>query len=101
MMNPANRLRCIVYSFLWLSDAISRREHTVFVAAIDDAHYFRVDSIEKAVSQIPGNAFSILLSHTHVTRLLDVKPSRCFANCILENHGNSGRQQIEISDPQP
>ena len=31
---------------------------------IDDAHYYRVDNIEKAASEIPDNGFSILLSHT-------------------------------------
>jgi uncharacterized protein len=46
------------------SDAISRFDHSIFVAGIDDAHYFRADSIEKAASQIPAKAFSILLSHT-------------------------------------
>jgi uncharacterized protein len=30
----------------------------------DDAHYYRVDNIEKAASNIPPGVFSILLSHT-------------------------------------
>jgi uncharacterized protein len=34
------------------------------LAGIDDAHFYRMDNIEKAVSQIPEGAFSILLSHT-------------------------------------
>ena len=29
-----------------------------------DAHFYRADNIEKAASEIPNNAFSILLSHT-------------------------------------
>ena len=37
---------------------------TLYLAGIDDAHYFRVDNIEKAASTIPHEAFSILLSHT-------------------------------------
>jgi uncharacterized protein len=36
----------------------------IYLAGIDDAHYFRVDNIEKAASSIPHEAFSILLSHT-------------------------------------
>ncbi|MBV8738507.1 MAG: metallophosphoesterase, partial [Alphaproteobacteria bacterium] len=36
----------------------------VYLAGIDDAHFYRMDNIEKAVSQIPHDAFSILLSHT-------------------------------------
>jgi predicted MPP superfamily phosphohydrolase len=38
-------------------------EH-IHLAGIDDAHYFRVDNIEKAATQIPNGEFSILLSHT-------------------------------------
>jgi uncharacterized protein len=37
---------------------------TIYLAGIDDAHYFRVDNIEKAASSIPHEGFSILLSHT-------------------------------------
>lgn len=45
-------------------DAIRRGEAAIYLAGIDDAHYFRVDNIEKAASDIPEDAFSILLSHT-------------------------------------
>ena len=38
--------------------------HTLFVVGIDDAHSYRAHNIEKAISQIPEKAFSILLSHT-------------------------------------
>ena len=43
---------------------ITRAGATIYLAGIDDAHYFRVDNIEKATSGIPHHAFSILLSHT-------------------------------------
>ena len=46
------------------SEAIRRGDQEIFFAGIDDAHYFRVDNIEKAGSQIPDGAFSVLLSHT-------------------------------------
>ena len=46
------------------SEAIVRGDEQIFLAGIDDAHYYRVDNIEKAASLIPRNAFSILLSHT-------------------------------------
>jgi uncharacterized protein len=36
----------------------------LYLAGIDDAHYYRVDNIEKAASQIPDGEVSILLSHT-------------------------------------
>jgi uncharacterized protein len=34
------------------------------LAGIDDAHYYRVDNIEKAAAEIPHDEVSILLSHT-------------------------------------
>jgi predicted MPP superfamily phosphohydrolase len=43
---------------------ISRGGDTIYLAGIDDAHFYRVDNIEKAASIIPPGAFSILLSHT-------------------------------------
>jgi hypothetical protein len=46
------------------SEPIERGGATIYLAGIDDAHFFRVDNIEKAASPIPHEAFSILLSHT-------------------------------------
>lgn len=46
------------------SEAIVRGDERNFLAGIDDAHYYRVDNIEKGASLIPRNEFSILLSHT-------------------------------------
>lgn len=43
---------------------IKRGDQEIYVAGIDDAHYFRVDNIEKVGSDVPDGAFSILLSHT-------------------------------------
>jgi predicted MPP superfamily phosphohydrolase len=45
-------------------EPITRAGVSIYLAGIDDAHYFRVDNIEKAASGIPHPAFSILLSHT-------------------------------------
>jgi predicted MPP superfamily phosphohydrolase len=45
-------------------EPISRGEQSIYLAGIDDAHFYRVDNIEKAASGIPQNSFSILLSHT-------------------------------------
>jgi predicted MPP superfamily phosphohydrolase len=44
--------------------ALVRDGERVHLAGIDDAHYYRVDNIEKAAEQIPEDAVSILLSHT-------------------------------------
>ena len=43
---------------------IERGDQRIHLAGIDDAHYFRVDNIEKAALPIPEGEFSILLSHT-------------------------------------
>ncbi len=45
-------------------ERLSRGGEGIYLAGIDDAHYFRVDNIEKAAASIPHGAFSILLSHT-------------------------------------
>jgi uncharacterized protein len=45
-------------------ESISRGGESIYLAGIDDAHFYQVDNIEKAASNIPPDAFSILLSHT-------------------------------------
>lgn len=45
-------------------EAIVRGDQRLHLSGIDDAHFFRMDNIEKASSQIPDNDFAILLSHT-------------------------------------
>ena len=45
-------------------ETINRDDQRIYIAGIDDAHFYRADNIEKAGSGIPSNAFSILLSHT-------------------------------------
>ncbi|HEV3499324.1 MAG TPA: metallophosphoesterase [Bradyrhizobium sp.] len=46
------------------SEVIERSDQRLHLAGIDDAHFYRVDNIEKAALLIPDDAFSILLSHT-------------------------------------
>jgi uncharacterized protein len=45
-------------------EVLVRGGERIHLVGIDDAHYYRVDNIEKAASQIPPAGFSILLSHT-------------------------------------
>jgi uncharacterized protein len=40
-------------------EPIARGDQAIYLAGIDDAHYYRVDNIEKAASEIPDNGFSI------------------------------------------
>jgi len=46
------------------SEAILRGHESIHLVGIDDAHFYRVDNIEKAVAGVPAGAFAILLSHT-------------------------------------
>ena len=46
------------------AEIITRGDERIHLAGIDDAHYYRVDNIEKAAEPIPQDEFSILLSHT-------------------------------------
>jgi predicted MPP superfamily phosphohydrolase len=46
------------------NQSIERHDQRIYLAGIDDAHFYRVDNIEKAATGIPFGDFSILLSHT-------------------------------------
>lgn len=46
------------------SITLERTQGRLHLVGIDDAHYYRVDNIEKAVQGIPHDEVSILLSHT-------------------------------------
>ena len=46
------------------AEAIERGGARIHLAGIDDAHYFRVDNIEKAATELPPGEFATLLSHT-------------------------------------
>ena len=45
-------------------EAIARGGNQIYLAGIDDAHFYRSDDIVKAASGIPQDGFSVLLSHT-------------------------------------
>jgi len=53
-----------IHMLLNETEPLVRGAQRIHLAGIDDAHYYRVDNIEKAALQIPGDEFSILLSHT-------------------------------------
>lgn len=46
------------------SIGIQRDDAHIYLAGLDDAHYFQADNIEKAAATIPEGHYSILLSHT-------------------------------------
>ncbi len=45
-------------------EPVVRGTERIHLVGIDDAHYYRVDNLEKATAQIPSAEFAILLSHT-------------------------------------
>jgi predicted MPP superfamily phosphohydrolase len=45
-------------------ETLVRGADRIYLAGVDDPHFYRADDIEKAASQIPRDAFSILLAHT-------------------------------------
>jgi predicted MPP superfamily phosphohydrolase len=45
-------------------ETLVRGADRIYLAGVDDPHFYRADDIEKAASQIPRDSFSILLAHT-------------------------------------
>ena len=43
---------------------LARDNQRIYLAGVDDAHFYRMDNIEKAALAIPDAAFAVLLSHT-------------------------------------
>ncbi len=69
-------------------ETIKRGHQRIHLAGIDDAHFYRVDNIEKAAAKIPSREFSILLSHTP-----EVYRQAALAdfNVILSGHTHGGQ----------
>jgi predicted MPP superfamily phosphohydrolase len=44
--------------------ALQCGDDTIYLAGIDDPHYYRADNLEKAADPIPNDAVSILLAHS-------------------------------------
>jgi predicted MPP superfamily phosphohydrolase len=78
------------------SEAIMRDGQQIHIGGIDDAHFFRVDNIEKAASQIPDGEFSILLSHTpEIYR----QAAHADFNLLLSGHTHGGQICLPGSIP--
>ena len=68
--------------------AIERDGCSIILAGVDDAHFYRVDNIEKAAAEIEQDAFSILLSHTpEIYR----QASHAGFNLLLAGHTHGGQ----------
>ena len=78
------------------SQAIWRGDQRIHLAGIDDAHFYRVDNIEKAAGQIPIEEFSILLSHTpEIYR----QAAHAGFNLMLSGHTHGGQICLPGSIP--
>ncbi len=70
------------------SEMIERGGARIHLAGIDDAHFYRMDNIEKAAEAIPHDAFSILLSHTpEIYR----QAAHADFNVLLAGHTHGGQ----------
>jgi predicted MPP superfamily phosphohydrolase len=77
-------------------EVIARGDQRIFLAGIDDAHFFRADNIEKAAFPIPEGEFSILLSHTpEVYR----QAAHANFNLMLSGHTHGGQICLPGSIP--
>ena len=75
---------------------IVRGGQHIHLAGIDDAHYYRADNIEKAASEIPEGAFSILLSHTPEVYL---QAAHAGFSLVLSGHTHGGQICLPGSIP--
>lgn len=67
---------------------IERGGPAIHLAGVDDAHFYRMDNIEKAAHGIPHDAFSILLSHTpEIYR----QAAHADFNVLLSGHTHGGQ----------
>ena len=77
-------------------ELIARDDQRIYLAGVDDAHFYRMDNIEKATMRIPDGAFSILLSHTpEIYR----QAAHAHFNLMLSGHTHGGQICLPGSVP--
>jgi predicted MPP superfamily phosphohydrolase len=77
-------------------EAIAREDQRIYLAGVDDAHFYRMDNLEKASQLIPDGAFSILLSHTpEIYR----QAAHARFNLMLSGHTHGGQICLPGSIP--
>jgi hypothetical protein len=67
---------------------IERGGQRIHLAGIDDAHFYKVDNIEKAANAIPREEFSVLLSHTPEIYL---QAAHAGFDLLLSGHTHGGQ----------
>jgi len=69
-------------------EIISRGDSHIYLAGVDDAHFYRADNIQKAATRIPSGTFSILLSHT--PEIYD-RAAKADFDLMLSGHTHGGQ----------
>jgi uncharacterized protein len=77
-------------------ETLTRGDQRIYLAGIDDAHFYRADDIEVAASPIPKGDFSILLSHT--PKVYSQAAETGF-NLMLSGHTHGGQLCLPGSIP--
>jgi predicted MPP superfamily phosphohydrolase len=68
--------------------AIRSGPASIYLAGVDDAHFYRADNIEKAAADIPHSSVSVLLSHTpEIYR----QAAHAGFNLMLSGHTHGGQ----------
>ncbi len=69
-------------------ETIERGEARLHLAGVDDAHFYRMDNIEKATQGFPHEEFSVLISHTpEIYR----QAAHADFNLLLAGHTHGGQ----------
>jgi predicted MPP superfamily phosphohydrolase len=70
------------------STTVEREGQAIYVAGVDDAHFYRADNMEKASAAIPPDSYSILLTHTpEIYR----QAAHAGFNLLLSGHTHGGQ----------
>ncbi len=70
------------------SEAVECTDGELYIAGIDDPHFYQIDDIEKAVEGIPESAVSVLLSHSPETFR---KAAAAGVDLMLSGHTHGGQ----------
>ncbi len=67
---------------------IQRSAASIYLAGVDDAHFYRADNIEKTAARIPEGSLKILLSHTPE---IYAKAAHAGFDLMLSGHTHGGQ----------
>jgi len=68
--------------------AIERKQEKIWIAGVDDCHFYQVHDLSKALGEIPADGFKILLAHS--PELMD-EAERAGVQYYLSGHTHGGQ----------